>query len=100
MNRLYDDHQTNDTSTQTGQVTTMTAGESQGQGQGQMQATGTGQQSAQPGGLDADSSVSGENPVAAAVEASNWTHDDLAVVLSALSLIAWVATTIYVQRNT
>lgn len=94
IDRLYDDHQTNDSPTQTGPVTTTTtAGERQ-----QMQTTATGEQ-AEPGGLDASSSTSGQNPVAAAVEASTWTHDDLAVMLSALSIVAWVATTIYVQRS-
>jgi propanediol dehydratase small subunit len=95
MDRLYDDHQINDSSpTSDGQVTATATGQ-------QMQATNEGQQSeSQPGGLDTSSSVSGDNPVAAAVEASNWTHDDLVVTLSALSIVAWVATTWYVSKNT
>lgn len=91
MDRLYDDHRTDSSPTQ---VTTM-AGEGQANG-GCQQC----QQSAgQPGGLDASSSTTGQNPVSAAVEASAWTHDDILLALTAISTVAWVATTYYMVNN-
>lgn len=94
MQSLFDDHQVTNqepasSSPSSGEVHTMQA----------TSTAATGEQDAQPGGLNADSAVTGDNPVSAAVAASNYTHDDIALALSALSLIAWVLTTVYVAKQ-
>jgi hypothetical protein len=95
MERLYDDHQVN-SSTQ-GQMHAMaqTEGPASSQEGGMHTLDGQQGQQNQPsqsdGGLDTTSSTDEANPVRAAVAASNYSHDDIMVVLSGLSLIAWVA---------
>lgn len=63
-------------------------------GQGQQR------QQAQQRGLSAATSTAETNPIQRFVAESSWTYDDLALALSALSIVAWVATTLHVARRT
>jgi hypothetical protein len=90
---LYDDqHTTQSThshSASGGDVHTMTGGQQDG---GQPDDS-------QPGGLDGASSASGQNPVEKFLTSSSWTREDLDLLLSFLSIVAWVGLTLYLANN-
>ncbi len=50
-------------------------------------------------GCACQSTSSPANPVQGIIAGSDWTHDDVAVALSALSLVAWILTTWYLMRS-